>query len=408
MMQLGENQDASTLNIISIILLGLTCLIPAMHLIYQNCSSTMYRYIHAKLWQTFGFTLICLVSLWIIIDFQEHLSDFSKTSNPAYYALSFYTLQLPSILKLLIPCTLLISCLIILTQLSKHQEILIFLQTGKSPFNTLKPCFFITLSSLIFCLFLNYYLEPQAQQKFLRFEQNLELEGKEFYSVNRLMRETNRFWAIEQFPTDKPSSQDDTAIWKFNDLAISQIDDEYHLTHRYLAKNATWSAADRQWQLTDIIHYQFKTDASQPHLIKTDTLNSWSPDWQETPHKLLQADMTPIEMTVPLLSEKLSFAKPQEKAQIKTLLNQRIFDPITCLASCLLAIGLGLNFERKNSGKNTLIAIALMVAMLLSSHLGYSLGAAAMLPAWIATLMTPVIFCAIGLWILRKQLGWFN
>ena len=92
-MWLWNGQDINTLNAISVILLGLTCLIPAIHLIYQHRAMTMYRYIHAKLWQTFGFTLICLVSLWVIIDFQEHLSDFGKTSNPAFYALYFYSLS---------------------------------------------------------------------------------------------------------------------------------------------------------------------------------------------------------------------------------------------------------------------------------------------------------------------------
>ncbi|GEM_PF-3136724 len=408
MLQLWKSQDTNALNTISVILLGLTCLIPAIHLIYHHFALTMYRYIHAKLWQIFGFTLICLVSLWIIIDFQEHLSDFSKTSNPAFYALSFYVLQLPSILKLLIPCTLLISCLIILTQFSKNQEVLIFLQTGKSPFSTLKPCFFVTFSSLVLCLFLNYYLEPKAQQKFLKFEQNLSLEGVDFYAVNRLIPQTGRFWVINQFPTAHPSSQDKQAVWEFSDLAISQTNQEHELTHRYLIEKARWDAQTQQWEFSNIVQYAFNTDEEQPHLIKTTKTPSWSPKWTETPYKLLQANMTPIEMTVPLLSQRLQSAKAQEQPQIQTLLNQRIFDPITCLASCLLAMSLGLNFERKQSGKNTLLAIALMVAMLLCSHLGYSLGAAAILPAWLATLMTPVVFCGIGLWILRKQLGWFN
>ncbi len=407
-MWLWNGQDINTLNAISVILLGLTCLIPAIHLIYQHRAMTMYRYIHAKLWQTFGFTLICLVSLWVIIDFQEHLSDFGKTSNPAFYALYFYSLQLPSILKLLIPCTLLISCLVILTQFSKNQEVLIFLQTGKSPFSTLKPCFFITFSSLILCLFLNYYLEPKAQQKFLKFEQNLSLKNVDFYAVNRLIPQTKRFWAIDKFPTNQPSSQDKQAIWEFQGLSISQTNDSHQLTHRYLIDKAIWNAKTQQWQFSDIIEYSFKTNPTQPHLIATKKMDSWSPQWLETPYKLLEADMTPIEMTVPLLSQRLSLAKSNEKPQMQTLLNQRIFDPITCLASCLLAISLGLNFERKQSGKNTLLAIALMVGMLLCSHLGYSLGAAAILPAWIATLTTPILFCGFGLWIARKQLGWFS
>ena len=264
--------------------------------------------------------------------------------------------------------------------------------------------------------------EVFGAEKFLKFETNLSTQGAEYYNLNRLIhqpiQQTKRFWSIEQFPTasHQPSALDTESKWQLSKLEISQTNAQHQLTDRYRIDTATWNPSNQQWLFNGVTHHQFNTNKNQAqsqsleqaHLIKTTKHNSLTTNWQETPRTLIQASLTPIEMTIPLLTEKLKSAKTTEKPQLKTLLTQRIFDPLGCLASCLLAISLGLNFERKNSGKNTLIAISLMVAMLLSSHLGYSLGAAAILPAWLASLMTPLIFSGIGLWILRKQLGWIN
>ena len=113
-----------------LILLG--CFLPAAGMFLYNCSDIMDRYV-ARTWFTaFMMCTAILTLIYIIGDFADNVGDLMNLESPLEGTFRFYLSQLPMILNLILPYTLLLGTLWALTKLSSSSEITGMLQSGRS------------------------------------------------------------------------------------------------------------------------------------------------------------------------------------------------------------------------------------------------------------------------------------
>ena len=108
-----------------LILLG--CFLPALGMFLYNRSSILDKYV-ARTWFTaFIMCTAILTLIYIIGDFADNVGDLMNLDAPLMGTFRFYLSQLPMILNLILPYTLLLGTLWALTKLSSSSEITVFL-----------------------------------------------------------------------------------------------------------------------------------------------------------------------------------------------------------------------------------------------------------------------------------------
>ena len=113
-----------------LILLG--CFLPALGMFLYNRSSILDKYV-ARTWFTaFIMCTAILTLIYIIGDFADNVGDLMNLDAPLTGTFRFYLSQLPMILNLILPYTLLLGTLWALTKLSSSSEITGMLQSGRS------------------------------------------------------------------------------------------------------------------------------------------------------------------------------------------------------------------------------------------------------------------------------------
>ena len=113
-----------------LILLG--CFLPALGMFLYNRSSILDKYV-ARTWFTaFIMCTAILTLIYIIGDFADNVGDLMNLDAPLMGTFRFYLSQLPMILNLILPYTLLLGTLWALTKLSSSSEITGMLQSGRS------------------------------------------------------------------------------------------------------------------------------------------------------------------------------------------------------------------------------------------------------------------------------------
>lgn len=120
-----------------LILLG--CFLPALGMFLYNRSSILDKYV-ARTWFTaFIMCTAILTLIYIIGDFADNVGDLMNLDAPLMGTFRFYLSQLPMILNLILPYTLLLGTLWALTKLSSSSEITGMLQSGRSLLESTPP-----------------------------------------------------------------------------------------------------------------------------------------------------------------------------------------------------------------------------------------------------------------------------
>lgn len=122
-------------------------------------------YISRRFLLNVAFSLLAFISIFVIIDAVEKLSDYIDKGTPFPVILQYYLHFIPEIVTLAMPLTMLLASIFSVGQLSKHNEILAMKSTGISLYRILAP---ILTISLIISVLMIYFVEavvPAANTK---------------------------------------------------------------------------------------------------------------------------------------------------------------------------------------------------------------------------------------------------
>jgi lipopolysaccharide export system permease protein len=125
----------------------------------------LMRYLLRQHLRVFGVCLIGLTSIYLIVDFVEKVRKFVSYKAELHHVLWYFALKLPSILFQIMPLAILMSSLLTLAILSRHNEITAMRSSGVSLYRVVIPFLAVAQAMTLLMLWANDAVIPGANQQ---------------------------------------------------------------------------------------------------------------------------------------------------------------------------------------------------------------------------------------------------
>ncbi|MBK1833831.1 LptF/LptG family permease [Roseibacillus ishigakijimensis] len=379
----------------------LLCLLPALGALWYTFASILDRYLFRKTLVAFLITTAGFLLLFILMDFQDSMSDLLAARNPAQFFPTYYAVLLSQTTVLLLPFTILLALLYSLGQLSASREIVAFTQTGRGIFRLLRPLVVLggLLSLLSFCL--NFHLAPWARgyREALLSSAN-QKEASQAANVIHHTREERRLWFIGGFPYDLSGKS------PLTDVQISIRNEDGSLQARLKSPRVSWNRENGHWSFAEPTRLAVQSEPTPEYEENLPDPLVFR-DWEETPSQLIQEGLDARYLGIPGLHDWLR-TNPDRSTflarSFESQLHYRWAQPWLCLVTVLLAAPLGISFSRRGRGGTVAVAIILSALMLFCAEVFLAFGDSGRIPPIPAAWATNSIFLAVALLLIQRRL----
>src|SRR5438445_6069194 len=134
-----------------------------IRLLRKDVVNLFDRYITRNFLQAYLYCIIGFISIWLIFDISDSISTFLDQHVGFGRVLEFYATQIPQILVILLPVSLLLALLFVLGRMSRANEIVSMLTAGTGLIRILTPLFLIAVLTTAACFALHYSAAPHAE-----------------------------------------------------------------------------------------------------------------------------------------------------------------------------------------------------------------------------------------------------
>jgi LPS export ABC transporter permease LptG len=314
------------------------------------------RYILRSFLEPFLLCFLGFLGILTIFDFYDNRNDFIEGSSRAWLIGVYYLHQLPRFVLLSMPMGVLLALLYSLSKMSRSNEIISILATGRSVPRLLAPLFIVCAGFTGICVWLNYEHAPRADRLHAEDIGRIRLGETEIEKLKVITghltkdRQTNRLW----FASFARRNVDALV-----GVHITQLDDDGRPKRRWYAQEADYDARTGLWTLVKgkLIHFDEAGNVAGDtddwtKSVGADSFRTISAEekWSETPFRLISARMDAEQLGVPELREYLTENSDFPDAQLapfRTHLQHRWALPFTCLAVVFIAAPLGIVFSRR-------------------------------------------------------------
>src|SRR6202007_3089571 len=122
------------------------------------------RYVLKNFLQAYIYCIAGFISIWLIFDVSDNISTFIDQHVGLSLTVRYYGTQVPEVLIILLPVSLLLALLFSLGRMSRANEIVSMLTAGISLPRILLPLIGMGLLTVAASMALNYSLAPHAEQ----------------------------------------------------------------------------------------------------------------------------------------------------------------------------------------------------------------------------------------------------
>src|SRR5438270_8262 len=188
------------------------------------------RYVVRNFLQVYVYCIAGFISIWLIFDVSDNISTFIDQHIGLFLVARYYATQIPQVLIILLPVSLLLSLLFTLGRMSRANEVVSMLTAGISLPRVLLPLIGMGLLTVAATMALNYSLAPHAElaRKAFLSEAHAHpetlIQGQIFRS-----RTDARTWFIQNFRAGGNT---------FNSVQVLQQDAHDNIVTNYLATRA--------------------------------------------------------------------------------------------------------------------------------------------------------------------------
>lgn len=376
----------------------LVCLAPAAGFSYYVGCKLLDRYTLRSFLQPMVFCFLAICMLWIMWDMLDSLSDFQEANAPLSRIFMFYIGLVPYIFVETIWAVLLLSTLFFLMRMSRANEIISMLGTGRSMGQVLRPVFVVGAMVSLVSLAANYYWAPRAEgnrQAIMRALSDDEDGASLAHSLMYRNEEGRRTWFITSFPFNLRER-------KIMGIEVFCEDENGQLVRSIRAPTAYWWP-DGRWSFYRSLEMTYQNGNPDTQIrggvedvpVRTDVT-----DWTETPWSIISSSLQPDFMSVQELISYLKAHGGVEKGKLaafRTQLFHRFAYPMECLIAVLVAAPLGISFSRRGVLGGVAGAILALIGLVFLNQLFVSLGKGMKISAWLTVWMPHLIVGSIGL-----------
>lgn len=358
----------------------------------ENPVRLLDRYVLQTFLEAYFYCIAAFISIWLIFDISDNISTFLDDHISLGMVLRYYVTQVPQILVILLPVSLLLALLFSLGRMSRTNEIVSMLTAGVSIPRLLLPLLLVGLWTSALTGVLNYSWGPHAEHFRKTYFEGVRADARQLAGQIFRNRADNRTWFIQLL---KPAQNE------LLTLQVLQQDADDHITKSYFAASAAFHPETKTWEMRygRIVNYDFAGNITGEESFESLMI----PDWSETPFRLASANMRAEFLSLPELRDYLRFNAdfpPRLLAPFWTHLQYRFALPWTALVVVFLAAPLAIGFSRGGVLSSVAAAIGLVFAMNFSTHFFLALGEGNRLAPWAAAWTPNLLFAAVGLFLL--------
>lgn len=352
------------------------------------------RYVLQTFLRAYAYCIAAFIAIWLIFDISDNISTFLDSRVSLLLVGKYYLTQVPQILVILLPVSLLLGLLFSLGRMSRTNEIVSMLTAGVSIPRLLLPLIGMGLLTAAVSGALNYSLAPHADASRRTFFEPVNDNPRHSGISGQIFRNRTdrRTWFIQRF---RPELND------FTTVQVLQQDEKDNIVKNYLAAAARYHPEQKAWELqwVKLVHYDQGGNITHDESVEKMMID----DWSETPFRLGSANMRAEFLSVPELRDYLRFNADFPSsllAPFATHFQYRLALPWTCLVVVFLAAPLAIGFSRTGILSSVAAAIGLVFSMNFLTHFFLALGEGARIPPWAAAWTPNLFFACVGLILL--------
>ncbi|MEG1070235.1 MAG: LptF/LptG family permease [Akkermansia sp.] len=389
-------------------LISIGCFLPAIVALIYAFAGIMDRYITRLFLSSFFLCSLILCLIFILGDFAENVGDYGEFQNPIMDTMRFYLLQLPMILNLILPYTLLLGVLWTLTKLSGFSEITGMLQSGRSLLRITLPIILCACGIAIYFGIFGFHWAPNSTlyRKLLFSSLSSSKNIDKNPDARACLYKNNvdgRIWRIGEPPgIDTPGTP-------LKRIRIEQFKSPGVLDYELYADSATWDHAKRTWTFIHAYkrHHVDKKDLNSIPYFDPTIQDSLTATYPETPWQLISPSFRADTQGTPQIQDLLaSHATDGKMARaLRTELHVRIARVFSCIILAFIAIPSSITFQRRSPMAGIGIAIFLAAALLFLYEFFPTLASAGFLPTWLGAWFPNIIYIGIAIYLFKKNLA---
>ncbi|HCN27756.1 MAG TPA: hypothetical protein DIT64_03020 [Verrucomicrobiales bacterium] len=376
-------------------------LCPAALLHFYTRQGALERYTLRTFFAPLVFCFIAFCSLWMIMDLLDNMKEFQDVGSSASTVALFYLSIIPFIYVSVMPAALLLAVLYTLTRMSRANEIVAMLGTGRSVVQILRPVLVSALALAAVSMAANYHWAPRAEGSRKAILRAMDERQKDSIRADVLMHrdpQTRRVWYIGTFPFSLGES-------RLRGVQVREHDEAGRLTRVIHADSAIWRP-DGVWRFFDgreVLYEKGEVAAIRDFPEKDGNKMLVEKAFAETPWSMVSYALKADSMGVP---ELVSYIKthagdpPQKLRAFQAHYHHRFAMPWQSLALALVAAPLGIAWSRRGAVGGIAGSIFIFFGVLFLNNLCLNLAKGGHAPAWLAAWIPHLIFGSLGLALL--------
>ncbi len=400
--KVGENPSSAAyymeLGLVVFLILSPPMLIWAFH-----AAPILDRYVLGAVIMPFTMCFVGIISIWVIMDLTDNGKAFISSGAGLGMLGYYYLVQLPQIILMVLPITLLLSLLYGLSKMSRSNEIISMLGSGLSLGRVLQPLLLIGLYFSVVCVVLKYEWAPNSEARKEGILNKLEDiakeddddDDKEEYAASAWMYRNgmaHRTWLVGRVPVNLASAP-------MRYVAIWEQGRDGRVNQAYRAEAVTWDYRTKSWTLSkcttfDYNEYGFATIKEHPILTIS--------EWKETPWHVVSSSYKAEYLGVPGLTNYLRSNQAigdKKLSPYRTHWHYSWAEPLRCILLVLMAAPLGIVHGRRGVLGGVAACMGIFFGLIFFDSFFLSMGKTARIPAWLGAWGPNILLLIVGCYL---------
>jgi lipopolysaccharide export system permease protein len=338
--------------------------------------------------------LLCVfITLFIIGDVFNDLSDFLEQGASLKQIVSFFLLKLPGNIRFILPITVLLACMWTMAMFGKHMEVTAMRSSGLSLFRCGGSIFVVGLCVTGVNIWFNEALVPYTEReaevlKFFATKGGGSVPGSEKMLTFRSF-DKRRTWLFKSFNLNKDQQ----------DVVLKRYRGDKTLDWEITAKIASFSYKNG-WTFYNGALTPYSHDGLMPKSTEYfKKINKTRQEIPEIPENILNTVKSKDDLPSWVIWRMVNNTKnmaPRCKAILMSIFYNRLAFPWSCFLAVFLGIPLATKNERSGIMFSIITAIAVIVAYIIISQALLILGKQGLLAPIVAGLFPTVAFLVYG------------
>ncbi len=367
---------------------------------------TLHRLIYAEVLTAVAFVTLAFLGLFFFFDLVEDLQNVAGRYSPNYllnHALLYVALLVPIHIYELLPITVLIGCIFVMSRMAQSSEFTILRTSGMGPGQALRHLMLLGLLFALLTFVMGDYIAPWCEREGRLLKSRFEGGVLHIGQNGAWLKEKQKFsqYAVNVGTINGEGQMRDIRIYEFspNGRLLSQT----LARHGEIAPNGGWV-------LGDVERVEFDPQAGQDQALKQHNM----------PDLLWPSEITQDMVTVALIKpERMGIwdlfhyvrhlENNAQTAQIYEIeFWKKVFYPLSCLVMVVLALPFAyLHMRNANIATFVFIGVLFGVSFFLLNNMFGHIGNLKQWTPWLAAALPGILYSLLSLgafaWLVLRQ-----